>query len=78
MSEMKFKLNHAGVRKLLKSKEMQSGLSHIAFAAKNRLGKGYEATYYTAETRAVARVAAVSPAARKENSDTNSILKALK
>jgi len=34
--------------------------------------------YYPAPTRAVAEVRAESYAARKENADTNSILKALK
>ena len=78
MGNVTIKLNHSGVRKLLKSPEMQNGLSSIAFAAQNRLGVGYAATYYTAETRAVAVVSAESYAARKENADTNSILKALK
>lgn len=78
MSELKFKLNRSGVRKLLKSKEMQNGLSSIAFAAQSRLGDGYTANYYTADTRAVAEVSADSLSARKENAETNSILKALK
>lgn len=78
MGNVKIKLNRAGVRKLLRSQEMENGLSQLAFAAQRRLGDGYEATYYTAKTRAVAKVTAVSPKAIKENSDTNSILKALK
>ena len=78
MGNVTIKLNRSGVRKLLKSAEMQNGLSSIAFAAQNRLGEGYAAAYYTAETRAVAEVSAESYAARKENADTNSILKALK
>lgn len=78
MSEVKIKLNRPGVRKLMRSQEMQNSLNKIAFAAASRLGEGYEARYYTAKTRAVAEVAAVSQQARKENSDTNSILKALK
>lgn len=78
MSKVTIKLNRSGVRKLLKSPEMENGLSQIAFAAANRLGDGYETSYYTAQTRAVASVSAESYAARKENADTNSILKALK
>lgn len=78
MSKITVRLNRAGVRKLLKSQEMENGLSQIAFAAQNRLGDGYEASYYTAQTRVVAEVSAESYAARKENADTNSILKALK
>lgn len=78
MSKLVVKLNRAGVRKLLKSPELENGLTQIAFAAQNRLGEGYEAGYYTAQTRVVAEVSAESYAARKENADTNSILKALK
>ena len=78
MSKLVVKLNRAGVRKLLQSPELENGLTQIAFAAQNRLGEGYEASYYTAQTRVVAEVSAESYAARKENADTNSILKALK
>jgi len=65
-------------RQLLQSPEMENALTGIAFAAQNRLGEGYKASYYKASTRVVAKVSAESPAARKENADTNSILKALK
>lgn len=78
MSKITIRLNRSGVRRLLKSPEMQNGLASLAFAAQNRLGEGYEASYYTADTRVVAEVSAESYAARKENADTNSILKALK
>lgn len=57
---------------------MQNGLSSVAFAAQSRLGDGYTASYYTADTRAVAEISADSLSARKENAETNSILKALK
>lgn len=75
MSKVTIKLNRKGVRQLLQSPEMENAL---AFAAQNRLGEGYKASYYKASTRVVAKVSAESPAARKENADTNSILKALK
>ena len=78
MSNVKIKLNKRGIGKLLKSKELANGLNNLAFAAQSRLGEGYEAVYYTAPTRAVAEVRAESYTARKENADTNSILKALK
>ncbi len=78
MSKVTVKLNRAGVRKLLKSSEMQDGLSQIAFSAKERLGEGYEAGCFTAKTRVVAQVSAVSIDAIKENAGTNSLLKALK
>lgn len=78
MNDFHFELNRSGVRKLLKSKEMQNGLSSVAFAAQSRLGDGYTASYYTTDTRAVAEISADSLSARKENAETNSILKALK
>ena len=56
MNDFHFELNCSGVRKLLKSKEMQNGLSSVAFAAQSRLGDGYTASYYTADTRAVAEI----------------------
>lgn len=73
MSKVTIKLNRKGVRQLLQSPEMENALTGIAFAAQNHLGEGYKAS-----TRVVAKVSAESPAARKENADTNSILKALK
>ena len=78
MGKVTIKLNRSSVRKLLKSTEMQDGLSQIAFAAKERLGEGYEAGCFTGKNRAVAQVSAVSIDAIKENADTNSLLKALK
>lgn len=78
MSKVTIKLNSAGVRKLLRSDEMKAGLNKLAFSAQSRLGDGYEASYYTAKTRAMAKVTAVSPEAIRENEQTNSILKALK
>ena len=68
MSKVTIKLNRKGVRQLLQSPEMENSLTGIAFAAQNRLGEGYKASYYKASTRVVAKVSA----------DTNSILKALK
>lgn len=78
MSKVTIKLNSAGVRKLLRSDEMKAGLNKLAFSAQGRLSDGYEASYYTAKTRAMAKVTAVSPEAIRENEQTNSILKALK
>lgn len=70
MSKVTIKLNRKGVRQLLQSPEMENALTGIAFAAQNRLGEGYKASYYKASTRVVAKVSAESPAARKENADT--------
>ncbi len=42
MSKMRFKLNRAGVRELLKSPEMQAVLTDKANGIRNRAGDGYE------------------------------------
>ena len=78
MSNVKIQLNRAGVRALLRSEEMQAMLPKIAAAAAARCGDGYEAGSYIMPTRAVARVSAVSAAAKRDNLQNNTILKALK
>ena len=78
MSKVKFKLNKRGVRTLLKSPEMQSVLVGYASSIKNRLGGGYEQDIHVGKNRANASVWAESFKAKKENSKTNSILKAVK
>ena len=78
MGKVTVKLNRSGVRKLLKSAEMQDGLSQIAFAAKERLGEGYEAGCFTGKNRAVAQVSEFSIEAIKEIAESNALLKALK
>lgn len=75
---VKIELNKAGVRELLRSSEMMSICKEHADAALNRLGPGYEVTTHTGKNRVNAEVAAVTWAARKENSENNTILKALK
>lgn len=75
---VKLKLDKSGVKKLLKSQEMMNICTEYAFAAKNRLGDGFEVSYRAGKNRAIASVAAVTPKARKENSENNSILKALR
>lgn len=73
MNDFHFELNRSGVRKLLKSKEMQNGLSSVAFAAQSRLGDGYTASYYTADTRAVAEIAPIrSPPGKRTPAPTPS------
>ena len=78
MSKITIKLHRKGVRQQLQSTEKENAQTGIDYAAQNRLGEGYKASYYKAGTRVVAKVSAERPAARKENADTNSILKALK
>lgn len=77
MSKVKIELNRAGVRALLRSDEMAALLRKKADAAAARCGDGYEAGSYLMPTRAVARVGAVSAAARQQNLENNTILRAL-
>lgn len=77
MAKVKFQLNRLGVRELLKSNEMMNVCQSYANSALSRLGSGYEVTTYSGKNRVNAEVAAVTYAARKENAENNSILKAV-
>lgn len=74
MSKVRFELDRAGVRALMRSPEMQAVLKARADTVKNRCGDGYEA--YVAQTRAVAVVETVSQKAYNDNSANNTLLKA--
>ena len=78
MANVKVKLNSKGVRELLKSQEMMNVCTKQAYRAQAKLGDGYEVSYKTHETRAVAAIEATAPNAIKENLRHNTILKALK
>lgn len=77
-NKVKFQLNTEGVRQLLTSPEMMAVCKEFADKASSSLGAGYEVTTHTGPKRVNAEVAAVSRRARKENSENNSILKALR
>lgn len=77
MANFKFELNTAGVRELMQSSEMMAICEQYASNAVAQLGDGYEVSTYTGKTRVNASVVATTYAARKENSETNSILKAV-
>lgn len=78
MSNMRFKLNRAGVRDLLKSPEMQAVLTDKANGIRNRAGDGYESDIYVGKTRANAMVYANSFQAKRDNKKHNTLLKAVK
>lgn len=78
MSKVRIKLNSAGIRELLKSGEMRVICEEYANKAVDRLGEGYVASSRTMETRVIASVYAESDEAKKENSENNTILKALR
>ncbi|WP_162012500.1 hypothetical protein AB6M97_02040 [Streptococcus hillyeri] len=77
MSKVKFKLNSAGVRELMKSEQMQSILRAEASKVANRAGEGYEQDIYVGKTRANAMVRATTYQAKKDNLRNNTLLKAL-
>jgi hypothetical protein len=77
MANVKFELNREGVRELLQSPEMLAVCEEYANNAVAQLGEGYEASTYVGKSRVNASVIATTYKARKENSETNSILKAV-
>lgn len=77
MSSKTFELNSKGVRDLLRSDEMMQAVKVEADAAVAVLGAGYEADAHTGKNRVNASVYAVSKAAKRENLQQNTILKAV-
>lgn len=76
-NKTRFELNPAGVRELLRSKQMNDIVSKKAQQAQSRLGTGYSTDTYTGKNRVNAMVWAESAEAKKENSENNSLLKAV-
>ena len=74
---IKFELNQAGVRELMQSSEMMTICKGYADRAKAQLGAGYSVNTMTGRNRVNAEVVAETYAAKKENSENNSILKAV-
>lgn len=72
-----FKLNRAGVRELMQSDQMVGVLESYAQKAAGSLGSGYEVTTMVGKNRANARIAAATSAARRDNLDNNTLLKAV-
>lgn len=78
MANVKIELNREGVRELLRSGEMMAACEEQANKACAKLGSGYKVTTKIGKTRVNASIAAESYKARKENAESNTILKALK
>lgn len=74
---VKFEPNSTGIQQLLKSPEMMEICKGYANNAAARLGSGYAVSTFTGKTRVNASVTAETAQARRENSDNNSILKAV-
>lgn len=77
MSKVKFELDRAGVRDLLRSQGALSVCKEYADAACSRAGEGYEVTTYVGRNRVNASVHAATYEARKDNYENNTLLKAL-
>ncbi|NQI84087.1 hypothetical protein HO589_01820 [Streptococcus suis] len=77
MAKMKFKLNSAGVRELLRSNAMQSVLTEKATAIRNRAGDGYAQDVYIGKNRANAMVYTDTIQAMRDNKKNNTLLKAV-
>lgn len=77
MANVKFELNREGVKELLQSPEMMAICKEYADNAIASLGDGYEVSTYTGKSRVNASVIATTYKARKENSENNTILKAV-
>ncbi len=78
MSKIRFELNRAGVRELLRSQAAEKVCAGYASKALRRCGDGYKTDAYTGKNRVNARVWAHTAKARKDNSDNNTLLKALR
>lgn len=77
MADFRFELNREGVKELMQSSEMLAICKGYADNAVRSLGDGFEVSTYVGQTRCNASVMATTYAARKENSETNCILKAV-
>ena len=77
MSKVKIELNSAGINELLHSPEIRAALIEAGDKVATRAGTDYEAVSFEMPSRSVVRV---SPATRKaaiDNSDNNTLLRAL-
>lgn len=77
MGNVRIELNHDGIRELLQSNEMKSICEEHANTAQGKLGDGYVVTTHTGKNRVNASIFAESYKAKKENLESNTILKAL-
>lgn len=77
MSKIKVKLNHSGIKKFLHSKGMAAAVKSYADRAADTLGEGYKSEYRHKPSRVIASVYADTQEARRDNSENNSIIKAV-
>lgn len=78
MSKVKFKLDRAGVRELMRSPEAMNVVMEYATKIQSRCpsGLGYEVSSMVGANRVNASVFASTPEARRDNYENNTLLKA--
>lgn len=77
MSNVRIKLDSAGIQSLLKSSEIGAVVDEITDTVKNRCGDGYETANRPGRRRYIGEVIAATYRARRDNSKNNTLLKAL-
>ena len=77
MSKVKVVLNSAGVRNLLHSEGIKSDLVRQASAAQSRAGEHYGYFPFEMETRSVVRLSPIDKEGAIDNSENNTLLKAV-
>lgn len=78
MSKVKFKLNSAGVRNLLRSQEMQTVIEGKVSEIQGRCGNGYEQEVKVGRKRVYGQVYTDTIRAKKDNAKNNTLLKAVR
>lgn len=77
MSKVKIELNYAGVGQLLKSDEIREFIKTEADRRASALGAGYATDSHMAGTRVISSIFTETAAAAKDNTENNSLLKAV-
>ena len=76
-NNIKIVLNSAGINGLLHSQEIKAQLLELGNAAAGRAGDNFAAEAFEMPTRSVVRVSPVNRAGALQNSEENTLLKAL-
>lgn len=77
MSKVRFELNPAGVRELLKSEEMAKVIGDYTEQVSNRAGSGYGSNVRTGRNRMVGRVYAETEEAYADNLNSDTLLRSI-
>lgn len=77
MPKVRFELNHAGVRELLRSKGMEDMVKEKADTIQQKAGEGYASDTYVGRNRVNASVWPETIHAKNSNLKHNTLLKAM-